>query len=190
MTKKMLFMGGGLLALLLSASNVQAANDIKSSGVLSLQNDSGKKVVFDASDIQKLRDDVDGLKEPEIEVKITYHEHTDSCYEAAHVDRGIYEFLTSDYDPITSWPTADSSTKTAIIRCTGCSSTAPAFRYKSSASEIGQKDYRIGDTHLIYTAYGTSGSFPHQAWCPFYHPEKLICNKDETTIEDVQVILK
>lgn len=207
-------MFGGLLAVLLVTQNAYAADStsIKSQGVITFNDSTGKSVKFDSSDLVNLKSDVaaldnklNGLSEPTL--KVTYHQHTDDCYTYAAnsidwCNIGLYQQLNEDFDYIASWPSTDGKTPTRRYQCLVCRATGPLiYAYKSTSTNTGQKDFAVGHDYLMYIPW-TDYTFKHYEDCPFYRTYIyrtrsdgtkegyyiLTCGKTTDTIESVELV--
>lgn len=189
---------------------------LNSQGVLKFTDGAGKQIVFDSADLYALKGAVEGVSMPKL--KVTYHAHTDSCYFTTfrYIKNGTSYYSrwvlgtfyvavhgNNAYDGATTI----SASKDYDMYCSTCSTKVFDCVPGSNAIVFTSKAHNGWVYYYLRVSTGTE-SRTTVTVCPHVNisiPEVdnylrshndtvvlgddiLICGKDETTIESVELV--
>lgn len=202
--EKSSFNGGGLLAVSLLLNNLTVnatSSTIQSYGVLDVKDsNTNKQVHIDSKDLQNLQMQLDNLSTPTL--KVTYHEHTDDCYstvaDIVHISNATtgtvrgYIYVHT-YNDGTSLSTFKDATE-YYVDCKVC-------KTRLSTKIQGQYITKITPTSggVLAEVHPWSCALckhlapelsPYLKWGEAHYLSDiiLICGKDESTIESVELV--
>lgn len=188
-------MFGGLLAIVLVCQNpeyVKAAGSsvsLKSEGVLKFTDGSGKSVVFDSSDLYALKSAVESTQVPKL--KITYHEHTDSCRKVPMWIRARISSEGGSYN----YGVIDMTAQFNYVKCYKCNvevaRVKPDLTYSTDVvpaplDAIFYKNTKDNMEALVYTRADEK----HRTDCMYRSCTSTLynCGKTTNTIESIELV--